>query len=121
MINTRAPLVNNFMESCTLLVRTREPDGFGGSTIAYKDGEKFMAAIIKDKSLAARVAEKDGVTAVYTVTTGEGVSLDFHEVFRRDADGMTFRVTSDHTDSKPPKVASFTFEQVTAERWAIPT
>ena len=79
-----------------------------------------MAAIIKDRSLAARVAEKDGVTAVYTVTTDEGVALDFHEVFRRDKDGVTFRVTSDHTDSKPPRAASFSFEQVTAERWSIP-
>lgn len=114
------PLIKNFMEKCVLLERTRVPDGLGGNKVAYKDGASFMAAIVKDKSLAARVAEKDGVTEVYTVTTAEGVGLEFNEVFRRERDASTFRVTSNSSDSKPPETASFSFEQVAAERWSIP-
>lgn len=114
------PLVKNFMERCVLLERTRVPDGLGGSSVAYRDGAEFMAAVVKEKSLEARVAEKEGVTEVYTVTTGEGVALEYHEVFRRERDKATFRVTSNASDSKPPEMASFAFEQVSAERWSIP-
>lgn len=121
MSNIGAPLVENFMESCTMLEKVRMPDGLGGSKIGYRDGVKFMAVIDKDRSLQARVAEKDGVTAVYTVTTPAGVGLEFHEVFKRDHDGAVFRTTSDYHDSMPPKCASFAFEQVSAERWEIPS
>lgn len=112
-------LWENFLETCTLLEKKRVDDDVGGFTTEWTDGVKFRAAIIKDKTLAARVAEKEGVTEVYTITTEPGVKLDFHEVFRREADKTTFRVTSNHTDSETPKVASFAFEQVTAERWAL--
>lgn len=120
MSKTGAPLLDNFLEPCTMLDRTRVPDGLGGSTVAYRDGAPFRAAIVKDRSLQARVAEKQGVTEVYTVTTPPGAGLEFHEVFRRDSDGATFRVTSNYTDTRPPQGASFAFEQVSAERWEVP-
>lgn len=120
MNKTKAPLVEHFMVRCTMMEKVRVPDGYGGNKTQYKAGAPFMAAIVKDKSLEARVAEKDGMKAVYTVTTPEGVGMEYHEVFRRDSDGATFRVTSDYKDSQPPKAAGFTFEQVTAERWEIP-
>lgn len=118
---TKVPgLVGNFMARCTMLEKKRIPDGQGGFKTGWEDAGPFMAAVVKDNTLAARVAEKQGVTEVYTVTTPEGVGLEFHDVFRRDSDGATFRVTSNAIDSKPPAVATFSFEQVTAERWELP-
>lgn len=119
MIN--APLVENFMEDCVMLEKRRIPDGQGGFTTKWSDGPSFQASIVKDKTLEARVAEKQGVTEVYTVTTAAGIGLDFHDVFRRARDGTVFRATSNASDSRPPKVATFDFEQVFAERWEIPT
>lgn len=113
-------LVGNFMARCTMLEKKRIPDGQGGFTTGWADAGPFMAAVVKDNTLAARVAEKQGVTEVYTVTTAEGVGLEFHDVFRRDSDGEIFRVTSNANDSRPPAVATFSFEQVTAERWELP-
>ena len=107
------------MEPCTEIRRVRHDDEQGGYDYQYEDGVAFDAAIVKDRTLAARVAEKEGVTEVYTVTTPAGVGLDFHELFRRNSDGAVFRVTSSAQDSKPPKAASFSFEQVTAERWTL--
>lgn len=112
-------LFESFMESCTEIKKMRVDDAVGGYELTWADGVKFRAAIVKDSSLRARVAEKEGVTEVYTVTTDKGVGLDFHEVFRRDSDGAVFRVTSNAKDSETPKAASFAFEQVTAERWAL--
>lgn len=106
-------------ESCTLLERKRVPDGEGGFETAWADGPTFEAAIVKDTSTAARVAEKEGVTNLYTVTTPTNASLEFHDVFRRNRDGQIFRVTSNGDDKRTPSVASFSFEQVSAEEWVL--
>lgn len=119
MIN--AELIDGYLQPCVMLTKKRVPDGQGGFEAIWTDGDEFDAAIVKDRSLQARVAEKQGVSSVYTITTARGVALEYHEVFRRVSDGATFRVTSDYTDSRPPNVATFDFEQVTAERWELPT
>lgn len=119
MIN--AELIDGYLQPCVILTKKRIPDGQGGFETSWSDGDKFDAAIVKDQSLQARVAEKQGVSSVYTITTARGVALEYHEVFRRVSDGAIFRATSDYTDSIPPDVATFDFEQVTAERWELPT
>jgi hypothetical protein len=113
-------LIDTMKTPCTMIDKRTIPDGQGGTTTAWVDGAAFEAAIIKDNSMQARAAEKQGVTEVYTITTGKNVQLDFHDVIRRESDGAIFRVTSNITDSKTPKVASFQFGQVTAERWSLP-
>ena len=79
------PMVANFMVRCTMMEKTRVPDGYGGSKVEYREGAPFMAAIDKEKTLQARVAEHDGMKSVYTVTTPEGVGIEYQEVFRRDS------------------------------------
>lgn len=112
-------LPDTMSEPCTLLEKKRVPDGEGGFTTEWSDGPSFKAAIVLDTSTAARVAEKEGVTNLYTVTTSTNASLDFHDVFRRESDGQVFRVTSKEGDKVTPKVASFQFAQVSAEEWVL--
>lgn len=112
-------LIDTFKTRCQLMEKTRVPDGEGGWTTSWVAGVEFDAAIVLDTTLQARVAEKEGMTAVYTVTTDRSLPLDFHDVFRRLSDGKTFRVTSDSTDKHTPDVASFQFAQVTAEEWSL--
>lgn len=112
-------LFDNFMETCIRLDKKTIEDGQGGYETEYMDGARFRAAVVKNTTLAARVAEKQGVTEVYTVTTEPNVRLDFHDVFRRVSDGLTFRVTSNAKDSETPSMASFAFAQVSAERWTL--
>ena len=114
-----AHLFECFFEDCVEMKMSRVPDGLGGFTPSWAEGADFRAAINKNNTLAASVAEKQGVTEVYTVTTPSGVGLDYHEVFRRKRDGATFRVTTNSGDTKPPPPASFSFEQVKAERWEL--
>lgn len=113
-------LWENFFESCIMLDKQTESDGLGGVETVYKDGAPFRAAIVKEKTLAAKVAEKQGVTEIYTVTTDKSTHLSAFDVFRRVADGTTFRVRSNAKDSETPEMASFSFEQVSAERWELP-
>lgn len=112
-------LIDNMMESCTMVDRKTVPDGLGGFTHQWQDGAPFKAAIVKDNTLAARVAEKQGVTEVYTITVPRGVVLQYHDVFRRETDGQIFRVTTNTKDSETPDVASFQIGQVSAERWEL--
>ena len=110
-------LMNDFVEDCTLIEKTRVPDGEGGWTVGWADGMDFQAAITYDTTLQARVAESEGMKATYTVTTEKTMPLDFHDVFRRKRDGQIFRVTSQGDDKKTPPSASFQVSQVTAEEW----
>ena len=99
---------------------TSVSDGQGGITTTWSDGETFEAAIVKNTTAAERIAEKQGVKASYTITTPSTVSLKFHDIFKRNSDSKLFIVTSDATDSKPPAVATFEFNQVNAEEWDRP-
>ena len=119
MEEVAAMLIDSFKTPCILLERTRVPDGEGGFVTTWREGAEFEAAIVKDSSLQARVAEKEGVSNVYTVTTAVNAHLEFHDVFKRKSDGQVFRVTSNGDDMRTPDVASFQFEQVSAEEWAL--
>lgn len=110
-------LIDSFKVPCTLVEKTRVPDGEGGWTTAWADGIGFEAAIVLNSSINARIAEAEGVTGVYTVTTDRNVELDFHDAFRRNSDGQVFRVTK--VNDSTPDVATFQFNQYQAEEWAL--
>ena len=112
-------LIDVMMEECVMVDRRTVPDGIGGFNYEWVDGAQFRAAVIKNNSLEARVAEKQGVTELYTVTVDKGLVLQYHDVFRCFCDGLTFRVTSNIRDSETPSVATFQIGQVTAERWEL--
>lgn len=113
-------LIDLFVEQCVMVVPKNEPDGEGGVKTTWTDGSVFNAAVTFNDSLEARKAEKTGVTSLYTVTTVRGMSLKYHDVFRRLRDGKVFRVTSDGDDIKTPKISSIRpFSQVTAEEWKL--
>ena len=103
---------------CVRLERDEAPDGEGGVLLAWREGKSFGAAVARDTSAAARVAEADGVANSYTVTGPE--RLDFGDVFRRVSDGQVFRVTSNGDDGAAPACATFSFYQSTAEEWRLP-
>ena len=112
-------LLNEAMEPCVLLDKTTRPDGYGGYEPTWTDGAPFDAAIVLDTSLQARIAEKEGVTGLYTVTTGRSLNLQFHDVFKRLKDNKIFRVTSDGDDKKTPISTNLDMRQVSAEEFDL--
>lgn len=112
-------LLSEAMESCVLLNKHTEADAYGGYISTWTDGASFDAAIVLDTSMQARIAEKQGVTALYTVTTNKALNLQYHDVFRRVSDGKIFRVTSDGDDKKTPNSATLNMRQVSAETWVL--
>lgn len=110
-------LIDAFKVPCTLVEKTRVPDGEGGWRTTWTDGPSFNAAIVLDSTINARIAEAEGATGVYTVTTERNVEMDFHDAFRRDSDGQVFRVTK--VNDSTPSPATFQFNQYQAEEWAL--
>lgn len=114
-------LLSEAMTSCRFINRTRVSDGEGGTITTWTDGAEFDAAIVLDNSIEARVAQAQGVTAVYTVTTDRSLVLEYHEVFKRLSDNKVFRVTSDGDDKATPASARLNMRQVSAEEWSLPS
>lgn len=114
-------LIDDWKEPCVLIEKKRVPDGEGGFTTSWVDGASFMASIVLDTSTQAVIAEKQGMTKIYRVTTDKNAILGYHDVFRRTSDGQTFRVTSDGNDVQTPESSAIRpFSQVTAEPWSLP-
>nr|DAQ11669.1 MAG TPA: head closure knob [Caudoviricetes sp.] len=113
-------LLDNFLkDACVLMEKKRTPDGASGWIVEWAEGAAFDAAIILDTSMQSRIAEKEGVTNVYTVTTRRSTPLSFHDVFKRLSDGTIFRATSNGADKQSPDFGTLDMCQVTAERWEL--
>lgn len=110
-------LLSDFMTPCVMLDRTTRKDGYGGYTSVWQEGAEFDATVILDTSMQARIAEKQGVTGLYTVTTKKAMNLQYRDVFKRLSDNKVFRVTSDGDDKATPNSASLNMRQVTAEEY----
>lgn len=113
-------LLSEAMESCTMYDKRIVDDGYGGYVPTYSAGATFQAAIVVDNSVNAQLAQAQGVVGIYTITTTKAITLQFHDVFRRNSDGKIFRVTSDGDDKKTPQSAGLNMRQVTAEEWSLP-
>lgn len=114
-------LLEEAMDECRFLDKTRVPDGYGGVKIHWSNGAQFPAAITFDTSMQSRIAGAQGVSSRYTVTTRKDLTLEYHDVFKRIRDGKIFRVTSDGDDKATPASATLNMRQVTAEEWEIPS
>ncbi len=113
-------LISEMMEPCKILNRIRQDDPYGSWTDVWQEGASFNATIIKNSTTEALVAEKQGISEIFTVVTAKGFPLAYHDVFKRVSDNAIFRVTSDSTDSEAPARSTVKIEKVTAERWELP-
>ena len=112
-------LLKEAMETVVLMEKTRKPDGVGGMISTWTEGMEFEAAIVCNNTMQSRIAQMQGVKSIYTVTLPKNIKLEYHDVFKRLADGKIFRVTSDWEDVQTPSRATFQFNQVTAEEWVL--
>lgn len=113
-------LLEEAMESCVILNKEIIADGYGGYITNWTEGTEISCAIVLNNSLQARIAEKDGFTGLYTITTTRALNLQYHDVIKRLRDNKIFRITSDGDDDLTPKRAGLDMRQVSAEEWSLP-
>ena len=112
-------LLQESMEDCVMLNKQTSSDGYGGYITTWAYGAEFKAAIVLDTSIEAKMAEQQGVTGIYTITTSRALNLQYHDVFRRVRDGKIFRVTSDGDDKLTPASATLDMRQVSGEEFKL--
>lgn len=108
------------MESCQMIHKITENDGYGGVVTRYVRGATFDASITFDTSVQARIGLSQGVKNMYTIHMRKSNLLQPFDLFERQSDGKTFRVTSDGKDAKTPPTAKIDMRICTAEEYPIP-
>lgn len=98
--------------------KTKVPNGMGGFDEQYVDSAEFHGSLTMDSSTEALVAEKQGVTSLYTLTVPLDVPLDYGERFKDADTGTEYRITSRKGEAQTPSVASFQFQNFSVERVA---
>ena len=112
-------LIEEMMVECKIMNRIREDDPAGGYSDTWTEGATFSAAIIKNSTTEAQIAEKQGVEELFTVVT-TAFPLAYHDVFKRVSDSQIFRVTGNTKDSEAPARSTIQIGKVQAERWVLP-
>lgn len=113
-------LLDSMMEECRIMNHIRVDDEYGSSADYWSEGSKFSATIVKNSTTEAIVAEREGITEIFTVIVKKGMTLDYHDVFKRLSDGQIFRVTGTTKDSEAPNASMVKIAKTTAEKWVLP-
>lgn len=92
----------------------------GGYSEKYVPGAPIMASAVKNDSLQARIADKDGVKNIYTIGTTKDIKLMKNDVIQRKSDSKIFLITGDSTDMIPPKISTLNIRVVAAQEWELP-
>lgn len=114
------PMIIGMMEKCHIIDTVTSDDPYGGARKGYQVGASIDAAVIKNSTTEAIVAEKQGASEFFTIVTNSGSMLDYHSIIRRDSDNEYFVVTSREVDSKAPAQSTIQISKVNAERWTVP-
>lgn len=112
-------LIDYMMTDCVIMNKSKVSDGEGGFITEWTEGAEIKVAIVHNSSMQAMIAERQGVTSLYTLTTFKENLLEKFDVIKRLSDGAIFRVTSNAEDIQSPSVSTLNMAQVTAERWEL--
>lgn len=115
-----SPMMESLAHECVLLEKRRTQSPEGGWITAWTDGPEFKTYPALDSSMQARIAEKDGVTSVYTILVQQDVPVDVGDYFRDNTVDAIFRVTSRPEEKVTPVTSQLDLKAFTAERTALP-
>lgn len=118
-------ILNDYNTEITLLDETSSvsPDpygGIGGVDYSYNKGAVITVQLIPQETLGAQVAEAITEKKMYTVCVDKGIALKKGQVFMRNKDEETFRITESNTKETPAS-AGLQFSYAKAEKWELPS
>lgn len=113
-------MLDSISKEYTVINKTLVSDGLGGTETAWIDGAVVRMATWVDNSTEMKIAQKQGVTAIYSFIAPKNVVLDYHTVFRSNEDGTTYRITTRPDDVVTPDTSSLGMRLYQAELFTIP-
>ena len=114
-------MLEDLARPSVLMEKKRVPDGAGGFLVEWTEGAEFTNYQALDTSMEARIAEKQGVTSLYSALVDKAVPIEYNDVFKDKATGETYRVTSNPEDKPAPRSSMLPLKYFTAERWSLTT
>ena len=94
-------------------------DGYGGQAYRIVEGLHFNAVLILSNSIQAEIAQKQGVTGIYTLAYPKNLDIPARTVIRRIKDGKYLRTIE--LDGNPmPDEASIEVKVTRAEDYILP-
>lgn len=119
-------ILNDYNTEITLLDETSSvsPDpygGIGGVDYSYNKGAVITVQLIPQETLGAQVAEAITEKKMYTVCVDKGIILKKGQVFMRNKDKETFRITESNVETETPASAGLQFSYTKAEKWKLPS
>lgn len=112
-------LYEKMMEEFIIMDKKRVSDGEGGFTTEWEEGATIMAVAVQDTTMEAKIAEKQGVTSTWKITTSKSINLEYHDVLKCVRTEQIFRITSRGGEVVSPKMATLDISQVEAEAWEL--
>lgn len=118
-------ILNDYNKEITLLSETSfvQPDeygGIGGVGYAYTKGAVITVQLVPQETLSQQVAQAITEKKMYTVCVDKGTTLKKGQVFMRNKDKATFRITESNIEHETPASAGLQFSYAKAEKWDIP-
>ena len=108
-------MLTDFFEPFQRLKRTLAPDGLGGATERWEEGETFRGGVTFVPGGEVSVAGLSALRALPVLVHEPGLTLSLNDRVRRLSDGEVFRVAGDSGDMRTPGIAAVQLAQVTIE------
>ncbi len=112
-------LLDSMQCRCVRFEKAETPDGLGGYRAEWTEGAAFDAVLIKRRAGLGSEGQRPALKEAFVVLTAPEVGLHHPDVFRRVADGATFRVTSSNGDAATPGEAAVRAAKAECERWEL--
>lgn len=94
-------------------------DGIGGQKYSIIEGLKFNGIAILNTSIEGQIAQKQGVTGLYTFAYPKNLNIPPKTILRRVKDGKVFR-TVDLDGNATPGISSLDIKVTRLEDYTLP-
>lgn len=102
-----------------VLNRNITSDGLGGQEYTIVEGLSFEGVLILNTSIEGQIAQKQGVTGIYTFAYPKNLNIPPKTILRRVKDGKIFRTTD--IDGVPtPDMSTLDMKVTRLEDYTLP-
>ena len=124
-MNIKGTLLGNYAEDegilgqYVVLNRNLTSDGLGGQEYTIVEGLSFEGVLILNTSIEGQIAQKQGVTGIYTFAYPKNLTIPPKTILRRIKDGKIFRTTD--IDGVPtPDMSTLDMKVTRLEDYTLP-
>lgn len=109
--------LSDFYKDITFLNKISQSDGLGGIEFVYIDGVSFKGVITRESNIQTRIAEREGLKAIYTLSTSKNIQIDFGDLIK--CENKVYKVVSIKNELQTPSFSSLDLQQYELEKYEI--